>query len=85
MSSRLSELKEAVKIGYSDWGIEESITGMYRCKVYESDGFDEDADKPLEISNVCAKCLFMEDEIFIWSRRSLSKRPLPNLKNSPSE
>lgn len=62
MSSRLSDLKEAVKIGYSDWGIEESITGMYRCKVYESDGFDEDADKPLEISNVCAKCLFMEDE-----------------------
>ncbi len=62
MSQRLVDLKRAVQIGYKDYGIQESVTGMYRCEVYEHDGFNEDVDTPLEVSNVCAKCLFMEDE-----------------------
>jgi len=62
MLDRLSELKKAVLIGKRDYGIEESVTGMYRCKIYDHDEFDEDNDTPLEIHNICARCLFMEDE-----------------------
>ena len=40
MSNRLSDLKNAVKIGKREYGIEESVTGMYRCKIYYTDDFD---------------------------------------------
>ena len=51
MSNRLSDLKNAVKIGKREYGIEESVTGMYRCKIYYTDDFDEDEDTPIEIHN----------------------------------
>ena len=57
MSNRLSDLKNAVKIGKREYGIEESVTGMYRCKIYYTD-----EDTPIEIHNICARCLFMEDD-----------------------
>ena len=62
MSNRLSDLKNAVKIGKREYGIEESVTGMYGCKIYYTDDFDEDEDTPIEIHNICARCLFMEDD-----------------------
>ena len=52
MSNRLSDLKNAVKIGKREYGIEESVTGMYRCKIYYTDDFDEDEDTPIEIRNL---------------------------------
>ena len=62
MADRLTELQKAVQIGKIEYGIEESVTGMYLCKIYDHDDFDEDNDTPIEIHNICAKCIFMEDE-----------------------
>lgn len=62
MDDRLSDLKKGVQIGKRDYGIEESVTGMYMCKIYDHDDFDEDEDTPIEIHNICARCLFMEDD-----------------------
>lgn len=59
---RVIRFKQAIKIGDNKYDIKESITGMYKCDMYDSDDFDEDNDTPLETSNVCAICLFMEDE-----------------------
>tara|TARA_B100000282_G_scaffold291360_1_gene263492 strand:+ start:3191 stop:3451 length:261 start_codon:yes stop_codon:yes gene_type:complete len=56
--SRKELLIEALKVGKSK-GYAKSKTGMYRCEDYEGEG-----DNPplLDVLNVCAICLFVEDE-----------------------
>ena len=39
---RLIKFKKAIKIGDDKYDIKESITGMYKCDMYDNDDFDDE-------------------------------------------
>lgn len=65
MTTKGTEFEKAVLRGWQEWGVPKSMTGMYQATI--THGYDDKGEPDLttgieEQCNVCAICLFLEDE-----------------------